>query len=163
VNALPDLATLDDEALTRLIHDLEREEDEISKRRRLLHGRIDILRAERVTRLTARVAEGEVDIPSPGALERPLFQGTGDLPEEGELEAMPDLGSLSDDELRAMILALEHEEDDVSLKRRFLHGHIDILRAERYRRRRGENVDPEGLAAVLAQRLAQERDPANGS
>jgi hypothetical protein len=48
---LPDLATLSDEDLKNLIDDLTREENEVSYRRRLLHGKIDILRAELVARL----------------------------------------------------------------------------------------------------------------
>jgi hypothetical protein len=48
---LPDLATLSDADLRQLIAELEREENEVSSRRRILHGKIDILRAERVSRL----------------------------------------------------------------------------------------------------------------
>jgi len=48
---LPDLATLSDDDLKHLIDDLTQEEQEISYRRRLLHGKIDILRAELVARL----------------------------------------------------------------------------------------------------------------
>ena len=48
---LPDLATLSDDDLKRLIDDLTQQEQEISYRRRLLHGKIDILRAELVARL----------------------------------------------------------------------------------------------------------------
>ena len=48
---LPDLATLSDEDLKKLIDDLTAEEQEVSYRRRLLHGKIDILRAELVARL----------------------------------------------------------------------------------------------------------------
>jgi RsiG-like len=48
---LPDLLTLSDEDLKALIDDLTREEQEVSYRRRILHGKIDILRAELVTRL----------------------------------------------------------------------------------------------------------------
>ncbi len=51
MEALPDLATLSDEDLKTLIDELTREEHEISYRRRLLHGKIDILRAELVARL----------------------------------------------------------------------------------------------------------------
>ena len=50
---LPDLATLSDQDLKKLIDDLTREEQEVSYRRRLLHGKIDILRAELVARLKA--------------------------------------------------------------------------------------------------------------
>ncbi len=48
---LPDLATLSDDDLKKVIDDLTREEHEVSYRRRLLHGKIDILRAELVARL----------------------------------------------------------------------------------------------------------------
>jgi hypothetical protein len=48
---LPDLATLSDQDLKKLIDDLTQEEQEVSYRRRLLHGKIDILRAELVARL----------------------------------------------------------------------------------------------------------------
>jgi hypothetical protein len=51
VEPLPDLGTLSDNDLKQLIDDLTQEEQEISYRRRLLHGKIDILRAELVARL----------------------------------------------------------------------------------------------------------------
>ena len=47
----PDFATLSDDDLKQLIEDLMQEEKEVSMRRRLLHGKIDILRAELVARL----------------------------------------------------------------------------------------------------------------
>ena len=56
---LPDLATLSDANLKALIDDLQREEHEVSYRRRLLHGKIDILRAELVARLQKQVGAGE--------------------------------------------------------------------------------------------------------
>ena len=48
---LPDLGALSDEELKRLIEDLEAQEREVSFQRRILHGKIDILRAELVARL----------------------------------------------------------------------------------------------------------------
>ncbi len=48
---LPNLTALSDAELKQLIDDLKREEDEVSYRRRILHGKIDILRAELVARL----------------------------------------------------------------------------------------------------------------
>jgi len=51
VEAFPDLTTLSDAELKQLISKLEEEENELSYRRRLLHGKIDILRAERDARL----------------------------------------------------------------------------------------------------------------
>jgi len=59
MEALPDLAALSDPQLKDLIHELEAEENEISYRRRLLHGKLDILRAELVARLQKK-GEGEL-------------------------------------------------------------------------------------------------------
>jgi hypothetical protein len=59
VEALPDLGSLSDEELRDLIRQLVEEELEVSYRRRLLHGKIDILRAELVARLQKQVGEGE--------------------------------------------------------------------------------------------------------
>jgi hypothetical protein len=56
---LPDLATLSDADLKELIDNLQREEQEVSYRRRILHGKIDILRAELVARLQRQVDSGE--------------------------------------------------------------------------------------------------------
>jgi hypothetical protein len=51
VEPLPDLAATSDEELKRLIDEYTQEEQEVSYRRRILHGKIDILRAELVARL----------------------------------------------------------------------------------------------------------------
>jgi hypothetical protein len=51
VEPLPDLGSLEDKALKGLIEELEEQEREVSYQRRLLHGKIDILRAELVARL----------------------------------------------------------------------------------------------------------------
>jgi hypothetical protein len=51
VEPLPDLATLSDADLKKLIAALAQEENQVSYQRRLLHGKIDILRAELVARL----------------------------------------------------------------------------------------------------------------
>ena len=48
---LPDLGSTSDEELKRLIDEYTKEEQEVSYRRRILHGKIDILRAELVARL----------------------------------------------------------------------------------------------------------------
>jgi hypothetical protein len=45
-------------------------------------------------------------------------------------ETFPDIGSLSDEELKELINQLTDEEREVSYRRRVLHGKIDILRAE---------------------------------
>ena len=58
---LPDLGSLEDAALKSLIEELEQEEREVSYRRRLLHGKIDILRAELVARLQASGGKSVLD------------------------------------------------------------------------------------------------------
>jgi hypothetical protein len=58
---LPDFATLSDEDLKKLIDDLTREEHEVSYRRRVLHGTIDILRAELVARLKQTEGQSVLD------------------------------------------------------------------------------------------------------
>lgn len=55
---LINLQSYSDEELRELANRLQAEEKEISKRRRLLHGEIDILRAEIVRRLKAKHGEG---------------------------------------------------------------------------------------------------------
>ena len=73
---LPDLSKLSDAELKDQITQLQKEEDEISYRRRILHGKIDILRAELVARLQAKPESelAEVDL---DALTRILSGKTG--------------------------------------------------------------------------------------
>ena len=59
MDTFPDLGALSDPELKDLIHELTEEEMEVSYRRRILHGKIDILRAELVNRLRQEHAEGE--------------------------------------------------------------------------------------------------------
>ena len=51
VDPLPDLRSLTDEKLKTLIDELQAQEREVSHARGILHGKIDILRAELVARL----------------------------------------------------------------------------------------------------------------
>ena len=55
----PDLGSLSDQELTDVIQQLTAEELEVSYRRRILHGKIDILRAELVNRLRKKHESGE--------------------------------------------------------------------------------------------------------
>ena len=73
------------------------------------------------------------------------------------MEPLPDLASLSDDDLKSLIEKLESEEDEVSYRRRLLQGRIDILRAERTARLKGAgvgDVDVDRLTDMLATRGA---------
>jgi hypothetical protein len=58
---LPDLGNLSDDDLKKLIDDLTQQENEISYQRRLLHGKIDILRAELVARLKETAGQSVLD------------------------------------------------------------------------------------------------------
>ncbi len=60
MEALPDLTALSDVELKQLISELEEKENELSYQRRLLHGKIDILRAEWVARSKKKHDEGEL-------------------------------------------------------------------------------------------------------
>ncbi len=80
------------------------------------------------------------------------------------MEPLPDLQSLSDEELRDLIDRLVQEEHEISYRRRLLHGKIDILKAElqaRLQRQVGQEgesplyeIDVDRLAAILASRAA---------
>ena len=77
------------------------------------------------------------------------------------MEPLPDLGSLSDDELKKLIDDLEQEEREVSYRRRILHGKIDILRAELVARLQSsggksvlEQVDVDRLTEILTGKAA---------
>ena len=78
------------------------------------------------------------------------------------MDTFPDLGSLSDQELKDLIQQLTDEEQEVSYRRRILHGKIDILRAELVNRLKtdreaGETLitgdDVEKLTDILAGRV----------
>ena len=85
-------------------------------------------------------------------------------------DTFPDLGSLSDKELKELIDELTQEENEISYKRRVLHGKIDILRAElvnrlRQKREQGGSLisgdDVRQLTEILAGR-AQDSKPDEG-
>ncbi len=83
------------------------------------------------------------------------------------LETFPDLGSLGDQELKDLIRQLTEEEQEVSYRRRILHGKIDILRAElvnrlRKSREAGEDLisgaDVQKLTDILSGRAGGDPD-----
>ncbi len=74
-------------------------------------------------------------------------------------DTFPDLGSLSDEELKNLIDKLTTEENEISYKRRVLHGKIDILRAElvnrlRHKRESGDSLISGDDVAQLTDILA---------
>jgi hypothetical protein len=60
-------------------------------------------------------------------------------------DTFPDLGSLSDEELKDLIDKLTTEENEISYKRRVLHGKIDILRAELVNRLRHKHESGDSM------------------
>ncbi len=160
MEAFPDLVALSDADLKALTEEKMADERDVSRRRRELHGRIDVLRTEHTRRLKARHGEVEVD---PGAVSDGLLaQQPEELSVLADDELLPtgheldDANDLSDDDLRARIHTCTQSEREVSFKRRILHGHIDLLRAEitaRLRERDGEAS--EHLAASDVEQLSE--------
>ena len=77
------------------------------------------------------------------------------------MEPLPDLATLSDQDLKTMIEELTQEENEVSFRRRLLQGRIDILRAERTARLKGKgvsDVDIDSLTDILSSRSAPTSD-----
>jgi hypothetical protein len=80
-----DLVSRSDEELRALIAQLEADEREISRQRRILQGKLDILRAELVMRLHRKHTEGEsvISADDVAGLSRILAgRGLGDLGEQ---------------------------------------------------------------------------------
>jgi hypothetical protein len=84
------------------------------------------------------------------------------------MDTFPDLGALSDQELKSLIDDLTQQEQEVSYERRILHGKIDILRAElvnrmKKKREQGEAVisgaDVDKLTDILAGKSAPDAPP----
>jgi hypothetical protein len=82
-------------------------------------------------------------------------------------DTFPDLGALSDQELKGLIDELTAEEQEVSYRRRILHGKIDILRAELVNRLRKEHeagdsalsgADVQQLTDILAGKAIPDGD-----
>jgi hypothetical protein len=82
-----------------------------------------------------------------------------DVMNDENLNAVANLGSLSDHELRSLIDQLTTEEQKISYERRILHGKIDLLRAElvnrlRKRHQQGESIisgdDVDQLTNILS-------------
>ncbi|WP_182667544.1 RsiG family protein, partial [Streptomyces calidiresistens] len=137
-------------ALRRRAH---REEADLSYVRRLLHGRIDILRAERRRRnrpeepLLDRLAQILTDPPTDRRIARrhlavstPAGEEYRELAERllAEVE-LSDLGARTDDELRAALGRLTRYEARVSHRRQVLQRMADGCGAEIARRyREGE-------------------------
>lgn len=81
------------------------------------------------------------------------------------MEPFPDLAAMSDADLKQLIDELTEEEQEISYRRRLLHGRIDMLRTElvaRLQKSEGksvlEDVDVDRLANILAGKAAPPTD-----
>ena len=160
MEAFPDLAALSDADLKALTEEKMDDERDVSRRRRELHGRIDVLRSEHTRRLKER--HGTLDVDPALLSEGLLAQQPEELAVLADDDLLPtgheldDANDLSDDDLRERIHKCTQSEREVSFKRRILHGHIDLLRAEitaRLRDRDGEAS--EHLAASDVEQLSE--------
>ena len=160
MEAFPDLAALSDADLKALTEEKMADERDVSRRRRELHGRIDVLRTEHTRRLKER--HGEVDVDPAVLSDGLLAQQPEELAVLADDELLPtgreldNSNDLSDDDLRARIHTCTQSEREVSFKRRILHGHIDLLRAEITARLRERDGEPsEHLAASDVEKLSE--------
>ena len=81
-----------------------------------------------------------------------------------EEDTTPNISSMSDEELRELIDKLTAEEQEVSYRRRILHGQIDLLRAELVNRLRDDQPDADALVKgddvqKLSEILAGQTEP----
>lgn len=164
-----DIGSMGDAELKGLIGELAGEEQEISYSRRILHGKIDLLRAELVNRLRARHDAGAESITDAdvskltdliaAAGSEPAAGGALATPDQPAVassspdDGFPDLGALADPELKDLIRKLTDEEREISYQRRILHGKIDILRAELVNRMRVQRQ--EGQATITGEDIDQ--------
>lgn len=161
---LPELAA----GMVRDLRDeAAQEETDLSYLRRVLHARIDIVRAEQRRRRengSASVVEQLVNILSDNAVGPAAGSGRYQTTEPTRAEAhrrhaealvsdvdLSDVMSLSADQLDRALDTYTAEEDSVSQRRREVQGVMDRLNDEIGRRYR------EGVMSV-DQRLAEERD-----
>jgi hypothetical protein len=158
-HVLGDVRALRDEAA--------QEETDLSYLRRVLHARIDIVRAEQRRRRedgSRSVVEQLVNILSDNAVGPATGSGRYQTTEPSRAEAhrrhvealvsdvdLSDVMSLSDEKLDRALSAYTAEEDSVSQRRREVQQVVDRLKAEIARRYR------EGAASV-DDLLAEERD-----
>jgi hypothetical protein len=146
--------SLSDDELRDRIREVKREEEQVSYERRLLHGRIDVVRSEILTRIDRRAGVEHHDADPLQDLVRRLSDAlthTGPPPIDDELaklgadddedptalaaddeplEELPELTALEDAELTHLVRVLTAREQRTSARRQELHRELDKLRAE---------------------------------
>lgn len=164
---LADMVSQTMDALRRARDQCAEVECELSYNRRLLHGRIDILRDELSRRaegkrstaseLVARLPAILSDAPTPAGttrgnrLVRMMAPGAATRMEEEveDLLGMPfgDVATAGDTEIEAALTRLLDAERDVSEQRRILHQRLDAIQGEMARRYRDGEADIDSLLA----------------
>jgi hypothetical protein len=163
---LDGLDTLDASGVRAMRDDCREEEARLSYARRLVHGQLDIVRAEQrrrsageggdlVETLTAILA----DDPAPrsrDARTAPVYAPGEDdyghrshdtLIDDPALGRVPDL---DDDELAALLERLQAKEANVSTLRRTVLAHLDALQDELIRRYQDGSVNVDEVVALAA-------------
>ena len=142
--------------------DAEQEEADVSYLRRLVQGRIDILRAELARRGGDGTGSLLADLPqilgetAPRTAPRGLGRHTTLEPSRADehrryVEALvadvdlSDVAARSDEELRSALSVFEREESDLSDKRRRIFTVLDVCSAEITRRYRDGEADVSDL------------------
>ena len=95
--ALLDLESKTNEEIRELLNELHEEEQRISYRRRVLHGKIDILRAELVKRLKSQRESGE-DVISASDVDRLIGILANDLRGVSSVDVADDNAEEEDDD-----------------------------------------------------------------
>jgi hypothetical protein len=134
------------------IREVKRDEEQVSYERRMLHGRIDVVRSEILARVDRRtgVEHAPDDDPlqelvrrlsdalthtGPPPIDEELerFGASDELadqPGDDTLEELPELPPLADAELTHLVRVLMAHEERTSARRQELHRELDKLRAE---------------------------------
>ena len=145
--------SLTDDELRDRIREVKREEEQVSYERRLLHGRIDVVRSEILARIDRRAGVEHDDADPLQDLVRRLSDAlthTGPPPIDDELarlgaeeedaadvaaddaplDELPELTALEDADLTHLVRVLTSRERRASARRQELHRELDRLRAE---------------------------------
>ncbi len=147
VTSEPDPTLTDDDVRERL-RAARRAEEDLSFQRRILHGRIDVVRSEILARVDRGRGVDHVvgDLDDLVARLKEALTHKGPPPIEAELaefghaddgagapvtveDELPDLTELSDSDLAGLVRSLGDEERRTSAERQELHRALDVLRA----------------------------------
>jgi hypothetical protein len=166
---LADIGNADVPTIRSMRDDCREEETRLSFARRVLHGQMDIVRAEQRRRsgdddtgLVGALSEILADDPAPRSREArsaPMYApedgGYGQrahdtLVDDAQLGQVPDL---SDEELVALSDKLQEKEAHISSLRRTVLEHLDGLQDELIKRYRDGNVDVDEVVASSVSKM----------